>query len=229
MNSRLLLLVPALLCGCQEGRTPTAVAEPTTRAVEPAPGGAGASAPAADAARATVGQKAPDFTLPDLDGKPVSLAEAKGKIVVLEWFNPECPFVRASHTKGSLAGLAGRYTPKGVVWLAIDSSAPGRQGHDLDKIRAGKERYRIDYPILRDESGQVGHRYAATNTPHMFVIDARGTLVYKGAIDNSPDGEGESPAGGKLVNYVAEAIDATANRQPVATTETQAYGCTVKY
>jgi peroxiredoxin len=181
---------------------------------------------------AEIGKPAPDFALPDLDGKTVKLQDFHGKVVVLEWFNPECPFVRASHTKGSLNGLAKRYTERpdhSVVWLAIDSSAPGKQGSLPEKIAEGKARYGMTSPILRDERGDVGHRYGATNTPHMFVIDAQGNLAYGGAIDNSPDGEGESPTGGKLVNYVADALDAVLAGRPVATRETKAYGCHVKY
>jgi len=137
---------------------------------------------------AEIGKPAPDFALPDLDGKTVKLQDFHGKVVVLEWFNPECPFVRASHTKGSLNGLAKRYTERpdhSVVWLAIDSSAPGKQGSLPEKIAEGKARYGMTSPILRDERGDVGHRYGATNTPHMFVIDAQGvgrkrTYVFRG-------------------------------------------------
>ena len=150
-------------------------------------------------------------------------------MVVLEWFNPECPFVRAAHTKGSLVGDADRQQSKGVVWVAINSGGPGKQGHGVDKNRAGRERFGMKHPVLLDESGQVGRQYGAEHTPHMYVIDAKGTLVYKGAIDNSPDGEGESPSGGKLINYVDAALADLAAGRPVATAETEAYGCSVKY
>lgn len=175
------------------------------------------------------GQPAPDFKLQDTEGKTVHLADLKGKIVVLEWFNPECPFVRASHSKGSLVGMAAKYTPKGVVWLAINSSAPGKQGAGADKSRAGAKEWGLTHPILLDPTGQVGRSYGATNTPHMFVIGKDGVVQYKGAIDNSPDGEGGSPQGGKLVNHVAQAVDALAAGAPVPTRETRAYGCSVKY
>jgi peroxiredoxin len=181
------------------------------------------------AAHAQVGQPAPDFTLSDLDGHPVHLADFKGKIVVLEWFNPGCPFVRKSHTKGSLVGTAKRYTDQGVVWLAINSAAPGKEGYGVAKNAEGKQTFGMNYPVLLDESGQVGHAYGATNTPHMFVIDKTGTLVYRGAIDNSPDAEGESPTGGKLVNYVDATMADLAAKRPVATASTEAYGCSVKY
>ena len=110
---------------------------------------------AARAAGAEVGAAAPDFTLKDLDGKTVKLADLKGKVVVLEWFNPECPFVKASHTKGSLVGTAKRAAGKGVVWLAINSGAPGKQGAGADKSKAGKATFGMDHPVLLDETGAV--------------------------------------------------------------------------
>jgi hypothetical protein len=183
----------------------------------------------APVAHAEIGQAAPDFTLPDLDGHPVHLADFRGKIVVLEWFNPGCPFVRKAHTKGSLVGTAKRYIDQGVVWLAVNSAAPGKEGYGIGKNADGKKAYGMDYPVLLDESGDVGRAYGATNTPHMFVIDRGGNLVYRGAIDNSPDAEGESPTGGKLVNYVDAAMADLAAGRAVATTSTQAYGCGVKY
>lgn len=181
------------------------------------------------ASAAELGASAPDFTLKDLDGKDVKLSAFKGKTVVLEWFNPECPFVKASHTKGSLKDLAKRATKQGVVWLAINSGAPGKQGHGVETNRAGVKAFGLEHSVLLDESGAVGHAYGATNTPHLFVIDAKGVLVYRGAIDNSPDGEGESPKGGKLVNYVEAALDDLAAGRAVKTPDTKAYGCSVKY
>ena len=181
------------------------------------------------ASAAELGAPAPDFTLKDLDGKDVKLSSFKGKTVVLEWFNPECPFVKASHTKGSLKDFAKRATKQGVVWLAINSGAPGKQGHGVEKSRAGVKAFGLEHPVLLDESGAVGHAYGATNTPHLFVIDAKGVLVYRGAIDNSPDGEGESPKDGKLVNYVEAALDDLAAGRAVKTPDTKAYGCSVKY
>ncbi|HYP89609.1 MAG TPA: thioredoxin family protein [Polyangiaceae bacterium] len=178
---------------------------------------------------ARIGALAPDFELPDLDGKSVKLSSFRGTTVVLEWFNPSCPFVKASHTKGSLVDTAARQVKKGVVWLAVNSGAPGKQGTGVAANRAGQAAFKLAHPILLDETGRVGHAYGAANTPHLFVIDARGVLVYRGAIDNSPDAEGESPTGGKLINYVdATLADLEAGR-PVAVAETEAYGCSVKY
>ena len=184
---------------------------------------------AADAAGAKVGAPAPDFTLTDLEGKTVKLSDFKGKTVVLEWFNPGCPFVAASHTRGSLVDAASRAKKKGVVWLAINSASPGKQGHGVDANRSAAKQWKMDHPILIDESGKVGKAYGATNTPHMYVVDPSGTLRYRGAIDNSPDGEGQSPQGGMLIRYVDTALDDLAAGRSIQTTETKAYGCTVKY
>lgn len=184
----------------------------------------------ASSARAVdVGQPAPDFTLKDLDGKPVKLSDYRGKLVVLEWFNPGCPFVKASHTRGTLVETPAREAAKGVVWLAVNSAAPGKQGYGPEASRAGVQQFRMSYPVLLDESGQVGRTYGATNTPGMMVIDKDGKLAYRGAIDNSPDGERESPQGGVLVDYVSAAIDDLAAGRPVAHPETKQYGCSVKY
>ena len=183
----------------------------------------------AASAEATVGAAAPDFTLKDTDGKTVRLADLRGRVVVLEWFNPECPFVRASHTKGSLVGTAKKLATRGVVWLAVNSGAPGRQGAGADKSREGAKAFGISHPVLIDGDGAVGKAYGATNTPHLFVIGKDGKVAYRGAIDNSPDGEGGSPQGGKLVNYVDEALGDLAAGKPVRTPATKAYGCSVKY
>lgn len=210
--------------GAQTVATPAAPAEeapPAPTAAQPAV--------AEGMARAEVGKAAPDFTLKDLDGKEVRLSSFKGKTVVLEWFNPGCPYVQRSHTKGSLVDAAKRHTKNGVVWLAVNSSAPGKQGHGVETNREAAKKLGMEHPILVDETGEVGKTYGATNTPHMYVIDASGVLVYKGAIDNSPDGEGQSAPDGKLVSYVDEALAALAAGKPVATAETKAYGCGVKY
>ena len=187
------------------------------------------TATGAPATPADIGKPAPDFTLKDVDGQVVHLADYRGKVVVLEWFNPKCPFVNLSHTKGSLKGTAARHLAEGVVWLGIDSAAPGKQGYEPDDIRDGVKRFGLTHPILRDETGVVGHTYGATNTPHLYVIDKTGTLAYAGAIDNSPDAEGESPQGGPLVNYVDAALADLAAGRVVRVAKTKAYGCGVKY
>lgn len=176
-----------------------------------------------------VGKPAPDFTLPDLDGKTVALSAFKGKTVVLEWFNPRCPFVVAAHTKGSLIDAAKRHTDAGVVWLAVNSGAPGKQGHEVAENQDGAKTFAMAHPILRDVDGKVGRAYGATNTPNLFVIDGAGVVRYAGAVDNSPDGEGKSPEGGTLVRYVDAALADLAAGRAVATPHTKPYGCSVKY
>ncbi|HMG57350.1 MAG TPA: thioredoxin family protein [Kofleriaceae bacterium] len=176
-----------------------------------------------------IGKSAPDFALKDLAGKEVKLSSFKGKVVVLEWFNPGCPFVKRSHTVGSLVDTAKRRIKDGVVWLAVNSGASGKQGADAAINTEAIKSWSIPNPILRDEAGTVGKAYGATNTPNMFVIDKTGTVVYAGAIDNSPDGEGKSPQGGKLVNYVDAALDDVAAGRAVKTAVTRPYGCSVKY
>lgn len=200
------------------------------KAAEPAAAAApAADAPAAAAGPAQLGAPAPDFTLQDLDGNSFSLSQYRGKVVVLEWFNPGCPFVRNSHTTGSLKGLAEKHAPEGVVWLAINSGGAGKQGAGVEANREGVKQFGMQYPVLIDDTGKVGQLYGAERTPHMYVINPEGVLVYKGAIDNSPDGEGQSPEGGKLVNYVDGAIGAIRSGAKVTPEETKAYGCSVKY
>ena len=178
---------------------------------------------------AEIGQPAPDFTLKDLDGKVHRLSDLKGKVVVLEWFNPGCPYVVAAHTRGSLVDAAARAAKGGVVWLAVNSAAPGKQGAGAGVNRDAARTWSMAHPILLDESGTVGKAYGATNTPHMFVIASDGKLAYAGAIDNSPDAERGAPQGGVLVEYVTEALADLAAGRPVRTPRTKAYGCGVKY
>ena len=230
MLARMKLLAPlfatVVALGCNPPSSPAAKADPATASTPPAKvEETGTKA----LASAQIGQPAPDFALKDYDGKEVRLSALRGKTVVLEWFNPDCPFVKAAHGKGSLKTLAKKHADKGVVWLGVNSSGPGKQGNAPERVAAGKKAFALEHPILVDESGQVGKQYGATNTPHMYVIDPQGVLVYRGAIDNSPDGEGESPTGGKLVNYVDAALEDLAAGRAVTTKETRAYGCGVKY
>ena len=195
------------------------------------PAAATAAAPAvaavAPGAKAELGKAAPDFTLTDLDGNAVKLSSFKGKTVVLEWFNPGCPFVKQNHVHGPLKDMAARVTPTGVVWLSINSAAQGKQGHGKEENVKGRDTFGMKNPILLDESGDVGHAYGAKSTPHMFVIDKEGTLVYRGAIDNAPDGD---PRGSdKVINYVDAALADLAAGRPVAQSQTDSYGCSVKY
>jgi len=171
---------------------------------------------------AAIGKAAPAFELKDVDGKTVKLADYKGKIVVLEWFNPECPVSAGCHQNGALKDQAARAAKDGVVWLAINSGAAGKEGSGAERNKKAAAEWNMKHPVLMDENGEVGHLYGAKTTPHMFVIDAKGVLVYKGAIDNHEQGE-------KNVNYVDAALADLKAGKPVATKETKSYGCGVKY
>jgi peroxiredoxin len=175
-----------------------------------------------------VGAPAPDFGLTDLDGKIHNLSSYKGKTVILEWFNPECPFVVKQHEEGPLKAMAADVTAKGdVVWLAINSGAAGKQGADAEKNRELAKTWGLGHPILLDPDGRVGLTYKARVTPQMVVIDPQGVVVYAGAIDNAPLGKVED--GATFTNHVAAALADLAAGRPVNTPETRAYGCSVKY
>lgn len=225
------VLVFFVLASCSRAQSndaskaPIAVLASTTSSVHTTP----TRAQTTVAESPVLGKPAPDFTLKDLEGHDVSLASFRGKTIVLEWFNPGCPFVKAAHTKGSLKENAKKHLANGVVWLAINSSAQGKQGYDVATNVDAVKKFGLSHPILRDENGSIGRAYGATNTPNMFVIDKKGIVVYAGAIDNSPDGEGESPSDGKLLNYVDAALDDLNAGRPVKTPFTKPYGCSVKY
>ena len=169
-------------------------------------------------------KKAPGFTLKNYDGKEVKLADFKGKIIVLEWFNYECPFCRYHYEKAStIKDLVAGYKDKGVVWLAINST-----GHQtVEKNREFAEQFKVSYPILDDSAGAVGKEYDAKTTPHIFIINAKGEIVYNGALDNAP--LGKTPNDEKLVNYVDKALSELTAGKAVSTPTTKPYGCTVKY
>jgi peroxiredoxin len=174
-----------------------------------------------------IGTAAPDFTLKDLDGKAIHLADYKGKIVVLEWFNPSCPFIKIAHEKRDFSKLAAKYAAKGIVFLAINSGAPGKQGNALEENKAAKKAFSIAYPILRDESGEVGKKYGASNTPHLFVIAKDGTLAYTGGLDDTRGGEIDK--GDKVVPWLANALDAVLAGKKADPAQTKPWGCHVKY
>lgn len=177
------------------------------------------------ASAARIGAPAPDFELNDLDGKPVKLADYRGKTVVLEWFNPQCPFVDYAHKQGPLKTMAQANAAKGVVWLSINSGAPGKQGHGLEANKAGVAAFAMSNPVLLDEDGGVGRQYGAKTTPHIFVVKADGTLGYAGGLDNAPRGQSEGP----YLPHAQAAIDAILAGQSPERTETRPYGCSVKY
>lgn len=171
-------------------------------------------------AKAEVGQPAPDFTLKGVDGQAVTLSQYKGKTVVLEWTNPDCPFVQRHYAAGTMKDLAAKYADKGVVWLAINTTRTASSQSNALWVK----KHEITYPILDDHEGKVGMLYGAKATPHMFIIDATGRLVYQGAIDDDPRGDKSD-----RVNYVAKALDEVLAGKAVTTAQTKAYGCSVKY
>ena len=176
-----------------------------------------------------VGQPAPNFSAVGSDGKTYDLASFSGKFVVLEWLNHGCPFVKKHYGGGNMQALQKEYTAKGVVWLSIISSAPGKQGHSTagEANAAIKEHGAAPTAVLLDETGAVGKLYDAKTTPHMFIIDPKGTLVYAGAIDDQPSFDPDSLASAK--SYVRAALDEAMAGKPVTTASTKAYSCSVKY
>jgi peroxiredoxin len=169
---------------------------------------------------AEVGQLAPDFSLQDETGAKHALSQYRGKVVVLEWTNPECPFVRRHYADKTMQKTLAAYAGKPVVWLVVDSS----QTNTPAKSAAWKKEQGFTPPVLQDASGAVGHAYGAKTTPEMYVIDTQGVLRYAGAIDDDPRGRNAS-----AVNYVRQAVDALEAGKPVPVTTSQPYGCSVKY
>jgi len=174
-------------------------------------------------------QAAPNFTSIDTNGQKHSLSDYKGKFVVLEWFNPDCPFVKKHYNSGNMPQLQKQYTAKGVIWLSIDSSAAGEEGNyppeGLNKFMSDKGG--SPTAIFADADGKLGHLYAAQTTPHMFIIDPKGILIYQGAIDDTPSTDIEDVKTAK--NYVSAALDAAMNGLPVVVSSSKSYGCSVKY
>jgi peroxiredoxin len=175
------------------------------------------------------GQPAPAFSGVDVNGKPVSLADFRGKTVVLEWNNPNCPFVQKHYTSGNMQSLQQKNTAAGVVWLAINSTTESHSDYMAPAKLAAwfGEQKAAPTAVVMDPRGEIGRAYAAKVTPHMYVIDAKGTLVYAGAID---DKRSANPADVKTAtNHVAAALGEVAAGKPVTTSTTTAYGCTIKY
>jgi len=179
-----------------------------------------------DAQKAKVGSPAPDFVLKDTTGKEHTLSgyTSEGKIVVLEWTNPNCPYVKRHYEKyTTMKDTAAAYKDK-VVWLAVNSTNPKHKdfGAEKDAIK----QWGIEYPVLIDSDGKVGKMYEAKTTPHMYVINSEGILVYAGAIDNDAQDKLEAD---KKVNYVKQAIEELLKGETVSQPETKPYGCGVKY
>ncbi len=180
-------------------------------------------------AQVVSGQMAPNFTLTDTNGQKLTLSDCKGKYVVLEWFNPECPFVKKHYNSGNMPKLQKEYTAKGVLWFSINSSAPGKQGSFTPQgfNQFMKDKGAAPTAVLLDTDGKVGRLYDAQTTPSMFVINPMGILIYQGAIDDTPSADIVDLKTAK--NYVKAALDEAMNGKPVSVTATKSYGCSVKY
>lgn len=180
-------------------------------------------------ASVNTGESAPDFTLPDTNGKTHSLAEFKGKTVILEWTNHECPFVKKHYESNNMQQLQKKYTEKDVIWLSIISSAEGKQGfvsgekaNQLTASRKASPSY-----VLFDTDGKVGKAYSAKTTPHMYIINGEGKLIYKGGIDSIQSTDKEDIA--KAINYVDKAMTEHLAGKAVSESNTAPYGCSIKY
>ena len=218
-----LALLVASLPGCsrETGASPYVAPAPH---VAPAP----YVSPAAHVAPA-IGKAAPEFKAADTYGKSHSLSGYRGKWVVLEWLNHQCPYVRKHYDNNVMQALQKNYADKGIVWLSIVSSAPGNQGHfPNDKTNAlTKEKGAAPHAVLVDESGTVGRMYDARTTPHMFVIDPQGTLLYMGGIDDKPTARAADLKGARP--HVDIALQEAMAGKPVSVPISQPYGCSVKY
>jgi peroxiredoxin len=185
--------------------------------------------PAAANTPATVGQPAPAFTATDTSGKRVSLADYKGKHVVLEWVNPGCPYVVKHYSSANMQGTQKEATAKGVVWLAINSTAADHSDYKAPAALAQwmQSQKAAASATLIDADGKVGRAYAARTTPHMYIVDPQGVLVYAGGIDNKPSSNPADIA--TATNHVKVALAETLAGKPVSTASTRPYGCSVKY
>ena len=185
-------------------------------------------AAAAQAAPA-VGQAAPDFTLQDATGKPVKLSDFRGKVVVLEWTNPGCPYVRKHYDSGNMAATQQDAVARGAVWLSINSTE--RASHDYlepAKLVAWQQQRNVQpTATLMDEEGRTGRAYGARTTPHMYIVDPQGRLAYAGGIDSIPSSNPADIA--KAVNYVKQAVGEATAGKPVSQATTRPYGCSIKY
>ena len=175
------------------------------------------------------GEPAPEFSLKDSQDDFKKLSAYAGKFVVLEWMNHDCPFVKKQYSSGNMQKLQKEYTAKGVIWLSIISSAPGKQGHCTGPQAEANRKDMGASPtaVLLDPSGDVGQKYGAKTTPDIFIINPAGNIIYAGAIDSIPSANPSDCA--KATNYVRETLDAALAGKPVPTPQTKSYGCSVKY
>ena len=176
-----------------------------------------------------IGKSAPDFSLTDIAGKVHALKDYRGKYVVLEWVNYDCPFVKKHYKSGNMQSLQKTYTEKEVVWLSINSSASGKQGNFSSEeiLKRAQAQGASFSAYLVDDDGKIGKMYEAKTTPHIFIIDPKGKLVYRGAIDNIRSTNVEDIA--KAENYVSAALDASMAGEKIEVSNTKSYGCSVKY
>jgi peroxiredoxin len=178
---------------------------------------------------ARVGDRAPDFAATDSNGKVHKLSEYQGKFVVLEWTNRGCPYTQKQYDSGNMQRLQREWTSRGIIWLTVISSAPGKQGYATaaDENAYVKQVNAEPTAVLLDPAGTLGHLYDAKTTPHMFVINPQGILIYNGAIDDKPTTDVGDVNGAK--NYLSLALDEATSGKPVSNPTTRPYGCSVKY
>jgi len=169
--------------------------------------------------KAKINEAAPDFTLQDQEGKTIKLSDYDDIIVVLEWVNPDCPYTQRHYKLNTMGQLSTKYK-NDVVWLAINSTY--YMDNTYNKMWVDK--HNLSYPILNDNSGEIGKLYGAKTTPHMFIVDSKGKLVYAGAIDDDPKG-----ADNQVINFVDTALGEIISGKDVSIAETKSYGCSVKY
>jgi peroxiredoxin len=188
-----------------------------------------ALAPLAAHAAPSVGQAAPDFTLKDASGKSVKLSDFKGKHVVLEWTNPGCPYVRKHYNSGNMPATQQDAVAKGVVWLSINSTEKDSSDYmePAALVAWKKERKAAPTAVLMDEEGTVGRAYGARTTPHMYIVDPQGRLVYAGGIDSIPSSSAADIP--KATNYVKQALSESLSGKPISAATTRPYGCSIKY
>jgi len=175
--------------------------------------------------KAKIGAPAPAFSLQDTSGKTINLSDYSGKIVVLEWVNPDCPYVKRHYNLKTMTSLADKNKDKDVVWLAVATGGTA----NADKLKSFAEQDSIGYPILLDPDGATARAYGAKTTPHMFIIDKEGKLAYAGGIDDKPNDDPKAPLAEGTTNYVEKALSELQAGTAVSTPETKSYGCSVKY
>ena len=185
--------------------------------------------PVAAGAQAVVGSPAPAFTATDSHGQTHSLTEYRGKYVVLEWHNHDCPYTKKHYASGNMQSLQKEWTTKGVVWFTVISSAPGQQGYVTDSEENAylDQMHAVPTAVLMDPEGKLGHLFSAKTTPEMYVIDPEGKLIYEGAIDDHATPDVSDIKGAD--NYLNDALMEAMAGKPVAHAYTRSYGCSVKY